>query len=148
MSEDNVDNALLEKFEKEVLSQVPHREEKDGKVEIVNTTPLLDLTNDLKECAKKVYDVDITNKDFKIYGKFDGTLLTGSIKLRPAINIIHDAITTGKIKTGTTVIEATSGNFGIALGLLSKIGVTAIALVSRKLQEGVFKELRLSLIHI
>ena len=68
MSEDNVDNALLEKFEKEVLSQVPHREEKDGKVEIVNTTPLLDLTNDLKECAKKVYDVDITNKDFKIYG--------------------------------------------------------------------------------
>ena len=79
MSEDNVDNALLEKFEKEVLSQVPHREEKDGKVEIVNTTPLLDLTNDLKECAKKVYDVDITNKDFKIYGKFDGTLLTLSL---------------------------------------------------------------------
>ena len=140
--ESNVDNALLEKFEKEVLSQVPHREEKDGKVEIVNATPLTDLTNDLKECAKTVYDVDISNKDFKIYGKFDGTLLTGSIKVRPAINIIHDAITTGKIKTGTTVIEATSGNFGIALGLLSKIGITAIALVSRKLQEGVFKELR------
>ena len=74
--------------------------------------------------------------------KFDGTLLTGSIKVRPAVNIIHDAITTGKITSGTTVIEATSGNFGIALGLLSKIGVTAIALVSRKLQEGVFKELR------
>jgi cysteine synthase/rhodanese-related sulfurtransferase len=142
MSEDNVDNALLEKFEKEVLSQVPHIEEKDGKVEIVNATPLLDLSDDLKECAKKVYDVDISEKDFKVYGKFDGTLLTGSIKLRPAINIIHDAIATGKIKTGTTVIEATSGNFGIALGLLSKIGVTAIALVSRKLQEGVFKELR------
>ena len=106
--ESNVDNALLEKFEKEVLSQVPHREEKDGKVEIVNATPLTDLTNDLKECAKTVYDVDISNKDFKIYGKFDGTLLTGSIKVRPAINIIHDAITTGKIKTGTTVIEATS----------------------------------------
>ena len=63
MSESNIDNALLEKFEKEVLSQVPHREEKDGKVEIVNTTPLLDLTNDLKECAKKVYDVDICIKD-------------------------------------------------------------------------------------
>ena len=40
------------------------------------------------------------------------------------------------------VIEATSGNFGIALGLLSKLGVTVVALVSRKLQEGVFKELR------
>ena len=39
MSDDNTDKALLEKFEKEVLSQVPHREEKDGKVEIVNATP-------------------------------------------------------------------------------------------------------------
>ena len=71
--ESNVDNALLEKFEKEVLSQVPHREEKDGKVEIVNATPLIDLTEDIKECAKTVYDVDISEKDFKIYGKFDGT---------------------------------------------------------------------------
>ena len=132
----------MEKFEQEVWSKVPHREEKDGKVEIVNATPLTDLTEDLKECAKTVYDVDISGKDFKVYGKFDGTLLTGSIKVRPAVNIIHDAITTGKITSGTTVIEATSGNFGIALGLLSKIGVTAIALVSRKLQEGVFKELR------
>jgi cysteine synthase len=136
------DNALMKKFEQEVWSKVPHREEKDGKVEIVNATPLIDLTDDLKECAKTVYEVDISNKDFKIYGKFDCTLLTGSIKVRPAVNIIHDAITTGKINSGTTVIEATSGNFGIALGLLSKIGVTAIALVSRKLQEGVLKELR------
>ena len=48
MSEGNVDNALLEKFKKEILSQVPHKEEKDGKVEIVNATPLLDLTEDLK----------------------------------------------------------------------------------------------------
>ena len=111
------DDALMEKFEQEVWSKVPHREEKDGKVEIVNATPLTDLTEDLKECAKTVYDVDISGKDFKIYGKFDGTLLTGSIKVRPAVNIIHDAITTGKITSGTTVIEATSGNFGIALGL-------------------------------
>ena len=49
--ESNIDNALLEKFEKEVLSQVPHRKENDGKVEIVNATPLTDLTDDLKECA-------------------------------------------------------------------------------------------------
>ena len=141
MSE-SLDNELLTKFEEEVWNKVPHREENDGQVKIVNTTPLVELTEDLKECAKSVYNVDISNKDFKLYGKFDNTLLTGSIKVRPAVNIIHDAITTGKIKTGTTVIEATSGNFGIALGLLSKIGITAIALVSRKLQEGVFTELR------
>ena len=53
----------------------------------------------------------------------DSTLLTGSIKVRPAANIIHDAIVTGKLKSGQTVIEATSGNFGIALGLLSKLGL-------------------------
>ena len=93
----NIDTALLEKFEKEILTQVPHRKEKDGKIEVVNATPLIDLTDDLKECAKTVYDVDISSKDFKIYGKFDGTLLTGSIKLRPAINIIHDAIATGTV---------------------------------------------------
>ena len=108
------DSTLMEKFEQEIWSKVPHREEKNGNVEIVNATPLTDLTEDLKECAKTVYDVDISDKDFKVYGKFDGTLLTGSIKVRPAVNIIHDAITTGKITSGTTVIEATSGNFGIA----------------------------------
>ena len=48
MSEDNADKALLEKFEKEVLSQVPHRKEKDGKVEIDKATPMIDLTYDLK----------------------------------------------------------------------------------------------------
>ena len=42
------DSALMEKFEQEVWSKVPHREEKDGKVEIVNATPLTDLTEDLK----------------------------------------------------------------------------------------------------
>ena len=123
-----LDNALMEKFQQEIWNKVPHREEKDGKIEIVNATPLVDLTADLKECAKTVYDVDLSEKNFKLYGKFDNTLLTGSIKVRPAVNIIHDAITTGKISSGTKVIEATSGNFGIALGILSKIDVTAIAM--------------------
>ena len=68
--------------------------------------------------------------------------LSGSIKVRAAAHIIHDAIVSGKLKENQTVIEATSGNFGIALGQLSKIGVNVVALVSRKLQEGVFKELR------
>ena len=58
------DSALMEKFEQEVWSKVPHREEKDGIAQIVNATPLIDLTDDLKECAKTVYDVDISDKDF------------------------------------------------------------------------------------
>ena len=141
MSE-GTDNALLERFEQEIWSKVPHLEVKDGDTNVVNATPLIDLTEDFKECAKSVFKIDLDNTDLKVYGKQDSTLLTGSIKVRPAANIIHDAIITGKLTSGQTVIEATSGNFGIALGLLSKLGLTVIALVSRKLQEGVFEELR------
>ena len=39
----------MEKFEQEVWSKVPHREEKDGKVEIVNATPLTDLLIELDD---------------------------------------------------------------------------------------------------
>ena len=136
--ENNVDKILLECFEQEIWSKVPHLEG----TKIVNSTPLVDLTEDFKECAKSVYKFELDDNNLKVYGKFDSTLLSGSIKVRAATHIIHDAIASGKLKGSQTVIEATSGNFGIALGLLSKIGVSVVALVSRKLQEGVFKELR------
>ena len=138
MSKNSFDKPLLEKFEQEIWSKNPHLEE--GKV--VNATPLIDLTNDFKECAKNLYKLDISDLDLKVYGKFDGELVSGSIKIRPAIHIIHDAIKTGKLKSNQTIIEATSGNFGIALGHMAKLGLTVISLVSRNLQEGVFKELR------
>ncbi|HEY5736026.1 MAG TPA: pyridoxal-phosphate dependent enzyme [Nitrosopumilus sp.] len=138
MSENNFDKPLLEKFEREIWSKIPHLE--DGKV--VNATPLIDLTSDLKECAKNLYKLDISDLDLKVYGKFDSDLVSGSIKIRPAIHIMHDAIKTGKLKNNQIIIEATSGNFGIALGQMSKLGLTVVSLVSRKLQEGVFKELR------
>jgi len=138
----NIDNILLEHFKQEIWSKVPHLEEKQGDAKVVNATPLIDLTEDLKECAKHVYNLNLADVDLKVFGKFDSNLLTGSIKVRPAVHIIHDAIVTGKIKSGQTIIEATSGNFGIALGLLSKLGLSVVALVSRKLQEGVFEELR------
>ncbi len=134
----NIDSILLERFEQEIWSKVPHLKE----TTIVNATPLTDLTEDLKECAKSLYKVDFTDTDLKVFGKFDSNLLTGSIKVRAAVHIVHDAIVTGKLKSGQTVIEATSGNFGIALGLLSKLGLVVVSLVSRQLQEGVFKELR------
>jgi cysteine synthase len=131
MSENDFDKPLLEKFEQEIWNKIPHLE--DGK--IVNATPLVDLTSDLKECAKNLYKLNISDLDLKVYGKFDANLVSGSIKIRPAIHIMHDAIKTGKLKSNQTIIEATSGNFGIALGQMSKLGLTV-------LQEGVFKELR------
>jgi cysteine synthase A len=139
--EGQIDNILLEKFKQDIWSKVPHLDEQD-KTRIVNETPLIDLTAHLKECAKNVYNLNLDDSDLKVFGKFESKLPTGSIKVRPAVHIIHDAIVSGKLRAGQIVIEATSGNFGIALGQLSKLGLTVISLVSRRLQEGVFEELR------
>ncbi len=137
-TQNSTDTLLLQKFEEEIWNKIPHVEGD----KIVNATPLVDLTKDLKECAKSVFKINLDDKDLKVYGKFDSELPSGSIKVRAASHIIHEAIKSGKCNGKRIVIEATSGNFGIALGLLSKLGVTVVALVSRKLQEGVFKELR------
>src|ERR1700687_209268 len=107
----NTDTVLLERFEQGMWKKIPHLEKADG-ITIVNATPLLDITDDLKTCAKKVLNLNLDDKDLRIYGKFDSGLPTGSIKVRPALNIIHDAISTGKIRSGQTIFEATSGNFG------------------------------------
>jgi len=138
----NIDNNLLEHFKQEIWSKVPHLEENQGETKVVNATPLLDITQDLKECAKNIFHLNLTDADLTVFGKFDSNLLTGSIKVRPAVHIIHNAIVTGNLKSGQTIIEATSGNFGIALGMLSKLGLGVVALVSRNLQEGVFEELK------
>ncbi len=135
------DGTLLAQFEKEIWSKVPHVEKTDG-VKVVNATPLIDITDNLKECARKEFGLNLDDKNLQVFGKFDSDLLAGSIKVRPAVHIIHDAIATGKLKSKQTVFEATSGNFGIALGQLTKLGLDVVALVSRKLQEGVFEELR------
>jgi cysteine synthase A len=142
----NIDSSLLEHFQREIWSKVPHleEEEKPGEEEkvVVSATPLIDITEDLKECARSEYGLDLADKDLQVFGKFDSNLLAGSIKVRPAVQIVHDAIATGKLRRGQTIFEATSGNFGIALGQIARLGLDVVVLVSRKLQEGVFEELR------
>jgi cysteine synthase len=138
----DMDSSLLEHFEREIWNKIPHLEEKSGEARVVNPTPLIDITEDLKECARKEYGLDLASKDLKVFGKFDSNLLAGSIKVRPAVYIVRDAIASGKLKSRQTIVEATSGNFGIALGQIARLGLNVIALVSRKLQEGVFDELR------
>lgn len=137
----NIDSNLLASFERDIWSNVPHLEKPEGG-KVVNATPLIDITKDLIECAKKEFNLNIADTDLRVFGKFDSNLLAGSIKVRPAVNILYDAILTGKLRQGQTIFEATSGNFGIALGQIGKIGLDVVTLVSRKLQEGVFEELR------
>ncbi|HYR03800.1 MAG TPA: pyridoxal-phosphate dependent enzyme, partial [Nitrososphaerales archaeon] len=135
-----VDDDLLRAFEKEILGKVPHVEE--GR--ILNPTPLVDLTQAMKDCASEEYGLDFSRRDFQVFGKLEAPLLGGSVKSRAATQIVHEAIRAGKLKRGMVVFEATSGNFGIALGLLGSLGIKVVALVSRKLQDGVLDELERS----
>ncbi len=137
----HVDEALLKRFLSEIKSKVPHVVERDGSRIFVNPTPLEDLTVPLIECARVEYGLEIPANGIKIFGKFDSKIKGGSVKVRPAVEIIEAAIASGKLRTGQTVVEATSGNFGIALGMLEEIGINVIFLVSRKLQSGVLDEL-------
>lgn len=54
-----------------------------------------------------------------ILGKMEGNNPAGSVKDRPALSMIVEAEKRGDIKPGDTLIEATSGNTGIALAMVA-----------------------------
>nr|MBP6850339.1 pyridoxal-phosphate dependent enzyme [Rhodoferax sp.] len=56
-----------------------------------------------------------------VLGKLEGNNPAGSVKDRPALSMIRRAQERGKIKPGDTLIEATSGNTGIALAMAAAI---------------------------
>lgn len=70
-----------------------------------------------------------TNPRVTIYAKLEGTNPGGSVKDRAALNMIRSAMERGDIKPGTRLIEATSGNTGIALAMIASIYGLDIELV-------------------
>src|SRR5206468_8678610 len=88
------------------------------------------------------YGNRIDPKTVQVFGKLDSQIFGGSVKVRPAVEIVRDAIATGKLRSGEKIFEATSGNFGLALGMLRDLGLEVIVLVSRRLQGGVLDELK------
>jgi len=69
------------------------------------------------------------NPAVKIYGKLEGNNPGGSVKDRPALNMIRSALERGDINSKTKLIEATSGNTGIAMALIANLFDLSIELV-------------------
>lgn len=63
----------------------------------------------------------IENPDVTIYAKLEGSNPGGSVKDRAAYGMIKGALDRGEIKPGVKLIEATSGNTGIALAMIANV---------------------------
>lgn len=86
-------------------------------IDLVGNTPMVELTR-LNP-----------NPNVKIYAKLEGNNPGGSVKDRPALNMIRSAVERGTVKKGMTLIEATSGNTGIALAMIARVYNIDIELV-------------------
>lgn len=78
-------------------------------LDLVGNTPLVEI--------KKMN----SNPNVRIFGKLEGNNPGGSVKDRAAKNMIEGAILRGEIKAGTKLVEATSGNTGIALAMIARL---------------------------
>ena len=79
----------------------------------IGKTPLVKLQRIAKALCEPKGNV--------ILGKLEGNNPAGSVKDRPALSMIKRAEERGEIKPGDTLIEATSGNTGIALAMVAAI---------------------------
>ncbi|GGB94291.1 cysteine synthase CysM [Dyadobacter sediminis] len=86
-------------------------------LELVGNTPLVEL-NRINP-----------NPDVKIYGKLEGNNPGGSVKDRAAFSMIKGALDRGEIRPGMKLIEATSGNTGIALAMIARLFDLEIELI-------------------
>ncbi|AXE18645.1 cysteine synthase B [Runella rosea] len=78
-------------------------------LDFVGNTPLVELTR------------MNPNPKVKIYGKLEGHNPGGSVKDRAAYSMIKGAVERGEIQPGMKLIEATSGNTGIALAMIARL---------------------------
>ncbi|MHA8087456.1 cysteine synthase CysM [Aquirufa sp. Wall-65K1] len=78
-------------------------------LDLVGNTPLVELN--------KLHN----HKHVQIFGKLEGNNPGGSVKDRAAKNMIESALNRGDIQPGMKLIEATSGNTGIALAMIARL---------------------------
>ena len=82
------------------------------------TTQYFETDNTLK-LSRMIGNTPMIKISDKIYAKAEIFNPTGSIKDRPASYILNHAELMGKLKSGDTIIEATSGNMGISFAWLA-----------------------------
>ncbi|WP_342087748.1 cysteine synthase CysM [Dyadobacter sp. OTU695] len=78
-------------------------------LDLVGNTPLVEL--------RRVNP----NPKVRIFGKLEGNNPGGSVKDRAAYSMIKGALERGEIKSGMKLVEATSGNTGIALAMIARL---------------------------
>jgi cysteine synthase B len=89
--------------------------------DVIGHTPLVRL--------QRLPGVDVAARGNVILGKLEGNNPAGSVKDRPAISMIRRAEQRGEIRPGDTLIEATSGNTGIALAMAAAISGYRMVLI-------------------
>ncbi len=93
----------------------PYRKLRNSVLNLIGNTPVVRI--------KKVIPKDLSPK-VEIYAKMESFNPGGSVKDRPALSMFLSAIKDGIIKEGKVVIDATSGNTGIALAMVgASLGV-------------------------
>lgn len=94
----------------------------------IGNTPLVKL--------QRLPGADAASRNNIILGKLEGNNPAGSVKDRPALSMIKHAEARGEIKPGDTLIEATSGNTGIALAMAAAMrGYKMVLLMPENLSE-------------
>ena len=81
--------------------------------DFVGSTPLVRL--------QRLPGPDVEARGNVVLAKLEGNNPAGSVKDRPALSMIRQAEARGQIRPGDTLIEATSGNTGIALAMAAAI---------------------------
>jgi cysteine synthase len=76
-------------------------------IDLIGNTPLLRL----KRFENGLHDVEL-------YGKAEWFNPGGSVKDRPAANMVKEGVRSGALRAGKTLLDATSGNTGIAYAML------------------------------
>ena len=89
--------------------------------DFVGGTPLVRL--------QRLPGTEIAARGTVVLAKLEGHNPAGSVKDRPALSMIRHAESRGEIRAGDTLIEATSGNTGIALAMAAAIGGYRMILV-------------------